>query len=87
MTSRERVIAALNHREADKIPFDLGGCAVTGMQASTVYRLRQALSLDPPGTPVKVVERIRSSGKSLPTLWTRSASMSPASGEEDDVRL
>jgi hypothetical protein len=56
MTSRERVVAALNHREGDKIPFDLGGSAVTGMQASTVYRLRQALSLDPPGTPVKVVE-------------------------------
>jgi hypothetical protein len=56
MTSRERVTAALDHREADKIPFDLGGSAVTGMQASTVYRLRQALQLDPPGTPVKVVE-------------------------------
>jgi hypothetical protein len=46
----------LNHREGDKIPFDLGGCAVTGMQAATVYRLRQALGLDAPGTPVKVVE-------------------------------
>jgi len=56
MTSRERVAAALSHREADKIPFDLGGSAVTGMQASTVYRLRQALALDPPGTPVRVVE-------------------------------
>lgn len=56
MTSRERVVAALDHREADKIPFDLGGSAVTGMQASTVYKLRQALSLDPPGTPVRVVE-------------------------------
>lgn len=56
MTSRERVAAALDHREGDKIPFDLGGSAVTGMQASTVYMLRQALALDPPGTPVKVVE-------------------------------
>ena len=56
MTSRERVREALNHREADKIPFDLGGSAVTGMQASTVYKLRQALALDPPGTPVRVVE-------------------------------
>ncbi|HMK39648.1 MAG TPA: uroporphyrinogen decarboxylase family protein [Bacteroidota bacterium] len=56
MTSRERIVAALSHREADKIPFDLGGSAVTGMQASTVYRLRQALALDPPGTPVRVIE-------------------------------
>jgi len=56
MTSRERVLAALNHQEGDKIPFDIGGSAVTGMQASTVYNLRQALALDPPGTPVKVIE-------------------------------
>jgi hypothetical protein len=68
MTSRERVIAALNHREGDKIPFDLGGCAVTGMQASTVYTLRQALSLDPPGTPVRVVEPYQILGEIAPDL-------------------
>ncbi|HTY60443.1 MAG TPA: uroporphyrinogen decarboxylase family protein [Bacteroidota bacterium] len=56
MTSRERVNTALNHREPDRIPFDIGGSAVTGMQASTLYALRQALGLDPPGTPVRVVE-------------------------------
>ena len=68
MTSRERVMAALNHREADRIPFDLGGSAVTGMQASTVYMLRQALSLDPPGTPVKVVEPYQVLGEIAPDL-------------------
>jgi hypothetical protein len=36
------------------VPLDLGGSSVTGMHVSTVYRLRQALELDPPGTPVKV---------------------------------
>jgi hypothetical protein len=56
MTSRERVWMALNHQEPDKVPLDLGGCVVTGMQVSSVYLLRQALKLDPPGTPVKVVE-------------------------------
>jgi hypothetical protein len=56
MNSRERVAAALNHQEADRIPLDLGASAVTGMHASSVYLLRQALHLDPPGTPVKVVE-------------------------------
>jgi hypothetical protein len=35
---------------------DFGGSAVTGMQVSTVYRLRQALGLDPAGAPVKVIE-------------------------------
>jgi len=68
MTSRERVLAALNHREGDKIPFDIGGSAVTGMQASTVYKLRQALALDPPGTPVRVVEPYQMLGEIAPDL-------------------
>lgn len=38
------------------MPVDFGGSAVTGMQVSTVYRLRQALGLDPAGAPVKVIE-------------------------------
>ncbi len=56
MNSRQRVEAALNHQRPDRVPLDLGASAVTGMQVSCVYRLRQALRLDPPGTPVKVVE-------------------------------
>jgi hypothetical protein len=56
MTSRERVNLALDHQEADRVPLDLGASAVTGMHVDTVYRLRQALGLDAPGTPVKVVE-------------------------------
>jgi hypothetical protein len=68
MTSRERVIAALGHREPDRIPFDLGGCAVTGIQASTLYRLRQALALDPPGTPVRIVEPYQMLGEVAPDL-------------------
>ena len=56
LTSRERVHLALNHQEPDIVPLDLGAAAPTGMHASSVYRLRQALKLDPPGTPVKIVE-------------------------------
>ena len=56
MTSRERVECALNHREADRIPLDLGGSPVSGMHVNAVYALRQALELDSPGTSVKVVE-------------------------------
>ena len=56
LTSRERVTLALNHRQPDRVPVDLGGCGQTGMHVSTVYKLRQALGLDEPGTPVKVIE-------------------------------
>jgi len=56
MNSRERVEAALNHRQPDRVPLDLGASGVTGMHVSSVYLLRQALGLDAAGTPVKVIE-------------------------------
>jgi hypothetical protein len=56
MSGRDRVRAAIEHREPDKVPMDFGASAVTGIAASVVYQIRQALKLDPPGTPVKVVE-------------------------------
>jgi len=68
MNSRERVIAALEHRQPDHVPLDLGASAVTGMQASAVYALRQALHLDPPGTPVKVTEPYQMLGEIGPDL-------------------
>jgi len=56
MNSRQRVQKALSHENPDYVPLDLGASAVTGMHASSVCQLRQALGLDSPGTPVKVVE-------------------------------
>ncbi len=61
--SRKRLQDALSHRQPDRIPLDLGGTAVTGMSVSAVYALRQALELDPPGTPVKVVEPFQMLGE------------------------
>lgn len=68
MNSRERVVSALNHREPDRVPLDLGGSPTSGMQVSSVYLLRQALRLDPPGTPVKVVEPFQMLGEIAPDL-------------------
>jgi len=68
MTSRQRVTLALEHKEADRIPRDLGAAPTTGMAVSTVYRLRQALGLDKPGTPVKVVEPYQMLGEIKPDL-------------------
>ena len=68
LTSRERVSMALRHQEADRVPLDLGGSAVTGMQVDTVYQLRQALHLDEPGTPVKVMEPYQMLGEIKPDL-------------------
>ena len=68
MTSRERVGMALNHQEADRVPLDLGGSVVSGMHVDEVYLLRQALQLDSPGTPVKVVEPFQMLGEIKPDL-------------------
>ena len=68
MNSRQRVEAALNHQQPDRVPLDLGGSAVTGMHVSSVYLLRQALKLDPPGTPVKVIEPYQLLGEIAPDL-------------------
>lgn len=62
-TSRERVEAALAHREPDMVPLDLGSTDVTGMHVDSVYRLRQCLGLDEPGTPVKIVEPFQMLGE------------------------
>ncbi len=68
LCSRERVQKALNHQEPDRIPLDLGGSGLTGMHVSTVYKLRQALKLDPPGTPVKIVEPYQLLGEIKPDI-------------------
>ncbi len=70
LESRERVNQALNHEEPDHVPLDLGGSAVTGMHVSTVYKLRQALKLDSPGTPVKVIEPFQMLGEIKEDLQT-----------------
>jgi len=56
MISRERIQATCTHCEPDRLAVDFGGGFQTGIHVSVVYQLRQALGLDAPGTPVKVVE-------------------------------
>jgi len=45
MTSRERLLTALDHREPDRIPFDLGSTQVTGIHVVAYRRLREHLGL------------------------------------------
>lgn len=47
MNSRERVLAALDHREPDRIPLDLGSVQVTGIHVVAYRALRDALGLPP----------------------------------------
>ena len=45
MTSRERLAAALNHHQPDRIPVDFNGTAVTGMHVNCVIGLREHYGL------------------------------------------
>ncbi len=47
---------------------DFGGFFQTGLHVSLVYKIRQALGLDAPGTPVKVVEIYQMLGEIAPDL-------------------
>ena len=41
MTSRERVLCAIAHREPDRVPVDLGGMRSTGIMAIAYNRLKR----------------------------------------------
>ena len=61
MTSRERVLAALNHKQPDRVPVDFGATLVSGIAASAIYRLRKALRIS--DEPVKVFEPVQFLGE------------------------
>lgn len=45
MTSRERIVEAMNHREADRVPIDLGGMRSTGIHAIAYRKLKDHLAV------------------------------------------
>lgn len=57
MTSRERVLAALHHREADRVPIDLSGHRSSGISPIAYARLRRHLGL--PEKPIRVYDQIQ----------------------------
>ena len=45
MTSRERVLAAINHKETDKVPVDCGAMRSTGIMGVAYNSLKQYLNI------------------------------------------
>ncbi len=52
MTARERVLAAVSHREPDRVPVDLGATPSSGISAIAYNRLKRYLGLSLPPTRV-----------------------------------
>jgi len=57
MTSRQRVLATLNHREPDRVPMDFGGHRSSGIAAIVYPKLRKHLGLPP--KPIRVYDLIQ----------------------------
>ena len=57
MTSRERVLAAFEHREADRVPIDFSGHRSSGIAAIAYPKLRECLGLEP--EPVRVYDPVQ----------------------------
>jgi uroporphyrinogen decarboxylase len=53
LTPRERVMLALNHKEPDRIPIDLGGTTITSIHNTTYVAVEKYL-----GLPVEQLETI-----------------------------
>ena len=57
MTPRERVLAALNHQQPDRVPIDFGGHRSSGIAAMAYRKLRAALGL--PERPIRVYDPVQ----------------------------
>ena len=57
MTSRERILAALEHRETDRVPIDFSGHRSSGIAAIAYPKLRKYLGLPP--RPIRVYDIIQ----------------------------
>ena len=54
MTSKERIRAAIEHRQPDRVPMDFGASFITGIHCSVIENLRRHYKLEP--HPVKICE-------------------------------
>jgi hypothetical protein len=69
MNSRERVIAAIEHREPDRVPVDLGGSIMSGIMAQALARIRPYLGLE--ARPPRVYEVFQMLGEVEPDMVER----------------
>jgi uroporphyrinogen decarboxylase len=65
MTSYERVKAALEHREPDKIPFDLGGTMVSGINIKALEELKRYLGITQPPQVKDVITQMAHTGEDM----------------------
>lgn len=58
MNSREKIMAAIDHREPDKVPIDLSSSTVTGISAIAYNNLKKKLGISKPTFVFDVVQQL-----------------------------
>lgn len=58
MTSRERILATLEHREPDALPVDMGATPSSGISAIAYYNLKKHLGMDGPTQVYDIVQQV-----------------------------
>jgi uroporphyrinogen decarboxylase len=57
-THRERLLAALNHEEADRVPIDLGGAEFTSITFPAYERLKRHLGVTAETVPMSIIHSV-----------------------------
>lgn len=65
MTSFERLKATLEHKEPDKIPFDLGGTMVSGINVKALTELKKYLGFNDPVEVKDVITQMAVTGEDI----------------------
>ncbi|MGP8329170.1 MAG: hypothetical protein ACT6FF_02470, partial [Methanosarcinaceae archaeon] len=65
MTSRERVLAAINHQVPDKVPVDLGSNPSSGISAIAYNNLKKYLGYNHPTKVYDVVQQLAEPDNSI----------------------
>jgi uroporphyrinogen decarboxylase len=58
MNSRDRLLQALNHKQPDQVPVDLGSATVTGISAIAYNNLKKQLGIEKPTRVFDVVQQL-----------------------------
>ncbi len=87
LTGRERLLTSLNHREPDRVPYDLGSTQVTGIHVVAYRGLRECLGL-PPAEPA-ICDEVQGlalpDGDLLDVLGVDVRGLFPLNSHNDDV--
>jgi uroporphyrinogen decarboxylase len=85
MNSRERILSAINHKQPDKVPVDLGSSTVTGISAIAYNNLKKHLKITAPTRVFDVVQQLANVSMEIVDLFGVDAlDINRVSTETDD---